>query len=307
MRWLALLSPMIAACVDLPEFPRASLIDRPRVLAIVAEPPEARPGQAVELALLLAGASSAQVSWRACGAFDSFLGGGSQYGEESDEEHCGSDRGETLPDGETTLLSGELTERLFDDLELASAILGSALPAQSVMTIRDQVGLPFLVEATIIADGKMIRAVKRVLISERASAHGNPPPPRFSLAGQEIAALKSRRFACAALDGVTPREPPDRELELIPTLDAEQESWLEPYPVLTSRGELAQRSERALYSWFSTGGRFAEEMTRAPLRNQVWRTPERSGCHGVWLVIRDGHGGTSACGVDVAIGESSCP
>jgi hypothetical protein len=294
------------ACVDLPEFPRPSLIDRPRVLAIVAEPPEAAPGQPVELSLLLAGASSAEITWRACGAFDSFTGGGSQYGDET-EEHCGSERGDVLEPGERTQLPGALTSRLFDDLELAAAILGSALPLATVALIRDEVGLPFVVEATVIADGKLIRAVKRVVISPRERRNTNPPPPRFSLAGQEIAAERADSFRCDPLEGGVARGASASDIELRPLFEGDSEPWIEAYPVLDARGALVRRSERAFYSWFSSAGELAESITTAPLSSQRWTTPPAAGCHALWLVIRDGHGGASACRTEVAIDDAECP
>lgn len=185
MRGLGLLLLICGACVDVPEFARPSLIDRPRVLAIIAEPPEASPGQTVELSLLLAGAEQADITWRACGAFDPVLGGGGQFGVEQDE-HCG-DGGVELEAGKRTRLPGELTTRLFQDLELAATILGSTLPAGTVERVRDEVGLPFIAEATVRADGKLLRAVKRVVISQRPARHANPPAPRFTLAGEALA------------------------------------------------------------------------------------------------------------------------
>jgi hypothetical protein len=302
-----LLAPaLLLGCVDVREFARPSLVDRPRVVAIIAEPPEAAPGEPVALSLLLGGAASAEISWRACGAFDGFMGGGGQYGEDNDE-HCGGMLGEALESGDRTRLPGELTTRLFADLGLAATILGSRLPSGLVAQIRDEVGLPFMAEASVMADGKRIRAVKRVLISERAARHSNPPAPRFALDEQEIVATDADGFRCAVVDGSTPRVPANAEVELRPLFDGELEPWLEPYAVLDTRGERVERTERAFYSWFSDAGQLDEAVTRAPNRVQRWTTPPESACHSLWLVVRDGHGGASACRTEVAVGDAQCP
>ena len=121
---------------------------QPRVLALIADPPGINPGQPVTLSLLVAHADEVSVSWRACGAFDSFVGGGSQYGEE-DDDGCGQGNAVELGTQPTAVLPGALTQNLFDNLELAAVILGAQLPPDTVRNIREQVGLPFLIEAHV--------------------------------------------------------------------------------------------------------------------------------------------------------------
>jgi hypothetical protein len=293
------------ACVELPDFERRSEVTGPRVLALVAEPPEARPGQDVALSLLLVEAQDFTVRWRACAGFDGF--GGAQYETEPDEG-CGGGTALPLGEGATATLSGAVSQALWENLALAEVILGNALPRGTIERVRTSVGLPFLVEADVMADGRRIRAVKRVLISERSDPHVNPPPPRFALGELAISAVPGEPFACAAEGGERPVLAPGEQLELVPEVggDGEQEPWLERYSVLDLRGELTERDEVAFYSWFSTGGRLSEEITKSPLRNELWRTPASAGCHRLWLVVRDGHGGTSACGVDVTVGDADC-
>jgi hypothetical protein len=307
--------------VQLPDFDEPSLVDGPRVLAVVAEPPEVNPGQPVHLSLLLASAAEPDIRWRGCGAFDTFLGG-SQYGDEQSDEGCGGARAVELGAGETAVLPGALTEQLFDSLDLAEAIFGAALPEGAIEHIRDSVGLPFTIEATVRVDGTLIRAVKRVLISARATPHRNPPPPAFNVGNDAVAAVidpdvdpepaseldPSARFTCRAIDGTALRLAPDSEIDLVPFVPdgAEVEPWLERYQVIDMRGELHARDEIAFYSWFATGGELHEGVTKSPLRNEIWRTPRASGCHTLWVVVRDGHGGASACGVAVAVGDRRC-
>ena len=297
---LLLLALVLSACVDLPEFPEASRVASPRVLAVVAEPPEINPGQPVTLSLYTAGATEVAARWAACGAFDSFIGGGSQYGEGEDDEGCGG-RGIALGEGREVTLPPSLSTTLFDNLELATRILGGALPEETVQKIRESVGLPFLIEARVLADGKSIRVVKRVLISERATPNQNPPAPRFAFGETDIGPDPSDPLRCVALRGGRAVAAPDVEVELAPATENGEETWLEPYEVLDARGELQQRTERAFYSWFSTGGEFEQQVTKSPLRNEVWRTPRLPGTYPLWLVVRDGHGGASACQLEVVI------
>ena len=295
-----------SGCIETPDFADPSIVDRPRVLAIVAEPPEANPGVGVQLALLLAGADEHRVSWHACGVFDAF--GGSQYGDNQEDEGCGDKLAFALGDGDHAALPGELTRSLFLDLSLAVAILGADLPEATIDRVRTAVGMPFLVEATIDAGDKHIRAIKRVLISESETPHSNPPPPHFRLGSREVTRDPDAEFGCRAADGGPLAVAKDREVELAPVVPggAEREPWLERYSVLDARGELGGREEKAFYSWFSSGGRFQEGITKAPLRNEIWHTPEQDGCYPLWLVVRDGHGGASACGAQVAVGEAAC-
>jgi hypothetical protein len=295
-----------AACIDIPDFADPSLIDRPRVLALVAEPPEVNPGDPVQLSLLVAGAERYDVSWRACGAFDSFLGGGVQYGDEQGDEGCRGTLAVELGAGERAELPGEATQALWGSLELAEEIVGGALPEDTLDRIREDVGLPFTVEATVRFEGRMIRAVKRVLISARETPHSNPPPPAFALDETEVAAASGADFVCASAEGGPVPLDADVDVELAPIVEGGEEPWLERYEVLDLRGELRSRTETAFYSWFATGGELSEGVTKSPLRNEIWHTPAGPGCHTLWLVVRDGHGGSSACAVDVAVDGAGC-
>jgi hypothetical protein len=117
-------------------------------------------------------------------------------------------------------------------------------------------------------------------------------------------------FTCASDDGEPVTAAPGARIELAPFAAAEpdsdaglrdEEPWLETYDILNARGELKERKERAFYAWYTTGGSLAAGSTKSPLRNNVWRTPLEPGDYPLWLIVRDGHGGTSACELTVAI------
>ncbi|MDD9941838.1 MAG: hypothetical protein OXU20_12410 [Myxococcales bacterium] len=299
-------------CVSTPEFDRVSIVDRPRVLAIVAEPPGVVPGQGSELSLLMAGFDGLdhRISWSVCAAFFTDIRG-SQYGAEPSDQGCSSDMAVEISTGPRATLPGAFTEALFDNLDLAAAALGSILPRDTVELVRREVGLPLLVEARIeyrdpSGSEQTYRAVKRVLVN-RTRRFENPPPPRFAIDGTSLVPTATDMpglFACAPEDGEPLEFSPAREVELAPIIDGgadAEESWLEDYVTLDARGDLQPRTERAFYSWFGTGGEFAQEVTRSPLRNELWTLPGEPGRHDLWLVVRDGHGGTSACHTSIRV------
>lgn len=295
------LAALLSSCLELPDFESGSLIKGPRVLAVVAEPPEIRPGETLALSILIAGAedpSEAEITWRACGSFDGFFGGGGQYGEEQADEGCGGDLAFELGTGPTAQLPGLLTADLFDNLEVIAMTLGSDLPEGIVEQIRSSVGIAFLVEATVQIEGKLIRATKRVLLSESETPHSNPPPPRFAFGmDQQITTLPGDPLRCVREDGEPVTANPGASVELAPP----EEDWLETYDIINARGELRSRDERAFYAWYTTDGELDSSSTKSPLRNNLWRTPREPGEYPLWLIVRDGHGGTSACELTVSV------
>jgi hypothetical protein len=295
------LAVLLTGCLDLPDFESASIVTGPRVLAVIAEPPEIRPGETLELSIMIAGVEDegeTEITWRACGSFDGFGGGDAQYGEAQPDEGCGgTSLAFDLGEGPTAQLPGVLTTDLFDNLEVIAMTLGTDLPEGIVEQIRSSVGIAFLVEATVRTEGKLVRATKRVLISESPTPHTNPPTPQFMFGAQSIVTDPERPLVCIREDGEPVTAEPGESVELAP----EEEEWFETYNILNARGELQEREERAFYAWYATAGDLDSGSTKSPLRNNVWRTPVMRGDYPLWLIIRDGHGGTSACELTVVI------
>jgi hypothetical protein len=309
------LAALLGGCLELPDFESGSIVKGPRVLAVVAEPPEIRPGETLDLSILIAGVedpSQTEITWRACGSFDGFFGGGgAQYGEEQADEGCGAGLAFELGEGPTAQLPGVLTASLFDNLDVIAMTLGSDLPEGIIDEIRSSVGIAFLVEATVRTEGKLIRATKRVLLSENDDPHTNPPPPQLMFArDQPVIAQPDEPLRCAGEGGEPVTAEPGVAVELAPFMGAlvagedgapDEEPWLETYNILNARGELRERQERAFYAWYATAGELESGSTKSPLRNNVWRTPSEPGDYPLWLIIRDGHGGTSACQLTVTV------
>jgi len=287
---------LLCACINLDDFPSESSITAPRVLTVVTDPPEVTPGSALSVSALVVDADDVEIEYRICGTFDGPFGG-AQFGERDDED-CG-DRALIRGSGPTWTVPAEALQAFWDNADLAETILGGTLSAETIDAIRNSVGVPLLIEITVQADGRELRATKRVLLSENPTPHTNPPPPQFEFGGREVKADPNEPWTCAAVRPLIAK--PGAKIELAPAVTDGTEAWVEPYRVINARGEVEERTERAFYSWFATGGNFESHLTRAPLRNQVWTAPEKSGRFSLWLVVRDGHGGASACGFDVRV------
>lgn len=296
---------LLGACNNLPKLPSPSLVDGPRVLAIIAEPPEVRPGDDATLSVLLAGFDDEVpvLHWSACASFASTERNG-QYGDLPKSQGCGGGLALDLGEGPSAVLPGEVTDALFDNLELAGEVLGVKLPEETVSQLRDDVGLPLSIELDTEAGGDQLRAIKRVLVSERPEPHTNPPPPRFSLGEAPIVIDPADPLRCVTESGEPAQVELDTKLELAPFVEGEMEPWIETYNVIDVYGQLTERDEVPSYAWFTSAGKLAESVTRAPLRNQIWHTPEVPICARLWLVVRDGHGGTSGCALSVQVGDA---
>lgn len=278
------------------DFESPSRVSSPRMLALIVEPPDAQPGEDVTFRPLLANPGAAPLNL----AFSVNLstatlaaGAGQALGEP----------GESIPllwDGETALLEGTETARAVEALlaQIRDAPVGT--PQRVVRQVFEQVGLPVMVEFELRdPDGAIVlEGFKRFFLSSRAERTTNPPPPRFAIAGRWVRASEEDPLACAP-----EAEPPEVSAAAVIPLapDEDDEAWLEAYPALDLAGDLIEKRESAFYSWFSTAGDFAFAVTRPPERQVQWIAPDAPGDYPLWLVVRDGHLGTSACRATVQV------
>ncbi len=290
----------------------SEIVKTPRVLAVVAEPPESAPGTDIAVDAMISVPAEAPrplaLRWRACLDAASVLRDTGLPVEVPGRPEC---QEATLAEGVSFVVEGARTRALFDALASFAPLLGAR--AALLDLVLSTVGVAFEVELEVLdATGRVrVSAYKRVALTGRASPTTNPPPPRFRL-DDALEIVPDGRFTCRAADGRTPRLRAGAEVPLEPLLpdgsgfgDGDsamaREPWLETFPVFDYTGGLTQGEEGAYYAWFATGGRLGEAITARPERGTRWTTPEEPGPASLWLVVRDGHLGTSACRLDVTL------
>ncbi|AKF09915.1 hypothetical protein [Sandaracinus amylolyticus] len=298
---LALLATACTESLDSP-----TIVRTPRILAIAGEPPEAAPGEdllvdamisipedvARPLALRWLSCIDAQEVLRASGFREIELPGTPECDEQM------------LPEGEPYVVRGERTAELVDTLRALAAAGGFDLT--TFETLLATTGLAFFVDVQVLdANGEVVVAgFKRVAMTTRETPTTNPPPPTFLFGTTMITGTGDPfDFTCAAADGVVPTVEPGAEIELVPVLPPglDEEPWLETFPIFDFTGGLATARENAYYTWLATAGGISEFTTRPPERASEWTAPDEEGPQALWLVVRDGHLGASACRLDVVV------
>lgn len=289
---------LLAGCID--DLDPKTLIVAPRVVEVVAEPPEVRPGQASTLSVFLAGTrGEARYRWSVCPVTDLGAIGDANNASLSD---CFRDGAALLPLSTGAQATFVLPEPLLARVTEAAARFGAALPPGVIETFLRDVGLAVPVVVEIEVDGRTLRAVKRVVVSQSASPNTNPPPPRVRMNDRWVSVPRDAtdRRRCVPEDGDALRFSPGQRVTLTPD---PEEPWLQAYTVLTADGRFERRDEQAFYSWYATGGSL-RGLTRSPLRDNEWTAPETSPTtrdQSLWVLVRDGHGGASGCRIDLRV------
>ena len=326
---LALLAIGTVGCLD-DTLERRSIVAQWRILAIVAEGPVARFGEDVRFEALvvdpegeraLHGVDGVEYRWGLCVRPERVPGlSGLQYDPEVPSQACGaSELPEELRarleeilvtnDDGSFLVPGLLTGALLD--ALPAVVDATGFPPELIESLLATTGIPIVVDLRVSRNSEeVIVGFKRFLLTTAGGPLGqNPPPPRFRIcpdretcraaptaADQWISGVDGESFRCAPETGATPVVEAGAELILDP------EHGVVPV-VLASSGEpvLLDVEESAYYSWFSTDGAFDQEITRSPVEQEIWRTPREPGTYPLWLAVRDGHGGTSACRAEIEV------
>lgn len=285
---------LLAGCID--DLDPKQIITAARVVEVIAEPPEVRPGEPSTLSVILAGAEgAASYRWSLCPVTDlGELGSGAS----SSTADCFTDGAALLPlssDAQATL---RVPESVITQATEAARRFEGALPPGVLDTYLRDVGIALSVVLEVRVDGRTLRALKRVVVSLNPTPNRNPPPPRVRFGARWVSADATRPGLCVAEDGAPLTFGPGETVTLTPDPD---EGWAERYTVLTADGRFSVREEQAYYSWYATGGSL-NGLTRSPLRDNEWTLPSRAGArsqHSLWILLRDGHGGASGCRVDV--------
>jgi len=300
-----------------------SLVKTTRVLAMVTEPPSAPPGADVVIRALVVdpAARPLELSFTACvgdglGEFGRRGGGGggggplsdgnAQYGVDRQSEGCveGAPGVVALPTGDdgSARVPGAFTRALYDDLDALVRTYGDLVDPDTLRRIVQTSGLPLTVGLRVRSEGReLVRAFKRILVFEGEPQNTNPPAPRFALGETWLSGRGVEEpFSCLPESGDGPVVAPGETVTA--TTDPSDLEWQQTYRVIEVTGEVADRQEGSFYSWFSTAGRFENNDTSAPDEpDNTWTAPAEAGAFPLWVVVRDGHGGTSACRADVDV------
>jgi hypothetical protein len=273
----------------LPEFDsRSSIIEERRVLAVLAEPPEARPGARVRYEALAVGPEGRdlqpRIVWTHCATpkppIDNNAVAGACYEEPGDllEQQQGTGAAGTLP--------------------MAGCARFGPDPPPGEARPRDPDGTGGFYQPVILhADARSSVHLERLLCNAR-----NAPA---DVARELAASYVPNQNPMAPVLGL-PNESSDLDpigiergaaLEL--TLhwrasDVETFVWLDPDGAI-----LRPRRESLLISWFATAGTFETdrsavvETDERTSQTNRWTAPEQPGRVVFWAVLRDSRGGTA--------------
>jgi hypothetical protein len=257
------------------ELDSATLIDRVRILAIQAEPPEARPGDEVHFSALIADPNDEvdTVVWLACPPDEA---GG--FGCAVDLSSLGDS-----PTPEELAAAGVIgfepgfppvyvpPADLLDDLPEAERAEGLSVTVQIAAfpsTAVTDSGTTFFDDVEV--------AYKRLVVSEATTPNHNPVIGAFTVDGFAV--------------------PPDSTAEV----DAGQayelgisltDASLEHYTYVDRDGVAEDRVEEPYATWACTGGEVTEGITLFPYTQSTWVSPTDVSDVTCWSVVRDRRGG----------------
>lgn len=234
--------------------PDRALVQELRILAVKAEPPEAPPGTVVTMSALIADPTGAGRALRRTWAICT--------PNDSGVGSCGD------PTRVTLLGTGETASWTIPQSALAGLSFDEAVQGRDVYLV-----LAVQPEDAAGADAPHDEAFKRIRVSTNPSPNHNP------------------RIASLAVDGGAAAVPAGTSLPVVVTAsNGAAESWSEP------NGTSGVEDVR--FTWSISAGSVADDVSyaipaTAPVDNR-WKLPSSSagGDATLWVVLRDGRGGT---------------
>lgn len=274
---------LLAACViGGDKYPRPGdleddwFVDRPRLLAISAEPPEVKPGDLVNFSALIADPMNelALQVWTVCPP------------EVANDQGCSLD---------FSALAGEPTAEELAALGVI-AIQPPMLPiwvpgpelldgltpearAEGVYATVQVAAFPSsaLEDPENIDFGVVEVGYKRLVVSDAATPNHNPALAGFTVDDNPI-----------PVDAVVELAPGQR---YVLTAEIAPES-IEDYTYVNLSGVAEGRTEDPYALWYASGGSLAQSITLHPTHDVSWTSPPDAGASGWWwVVVRDRRGG----------------
>jgi hypothetical protein len=298
MKHLPLIAALLVGCTG--SLPQPQIVITPRVLAIVADPPEAAPGTDIDLHVVAFDPEGRTLSyrWTLCITIADLLSS-ANIPIELPEDRC-VDLPSTTADA---VVPGIATQAVVDQLMMAAEVGG--FDVSFLLAVLDTAGFSFEVDVEVIdeATGEvLLTAYKRVAITRRASPTTNPPVIDY-LVGETAVSMPIEGWTGSGDECVVWGEPivvaPEAEVVIAPQGDPEE--WIETFPIIGYDGSVTEGRENAYYSFYATRGELSTETTRLPDRDATFTAPEEPGPVRLWLVVRDGHLGTRACTFELTV------
>jgi hypothetical protein len=295
-----ILAALVSGC--LPSFGEpASLVDGDRILAVRADPPEVRPGNAATFTALVVGTGGTQampdLSWALCTAPKPL-----------DENNIVS--GDCLGGGDSVMSVGDGPSVSALVPADARALFGPDPPPQVMgmppLRPRDPDVTGGYYQPLRLAEGTLTGfALERITCD-------------LALAGADLAVQYGMTYKANQNPQLTPLsatvDGAAVALDMLPagkSIDFHV-GWpaasVESFPVydLTAAALVTQR-ESMRVSWFATGGAFAHEVTgttatdTATTTDDAWTAPATAGVVHLWVVLRDSRGGVDFAGYDLVV------
>lgn len=280
-----------------PPFASPAIVDYPRVLAVVANEPTVEPGATVALVPIVGGArAEGTFAWSLCVRPELASTGLplSSFGAFESERGCDTNGALAIaPPSTERSPTFTVARDLFTNDAALRVAFGAQLSTETLRSLAERAGVAAVASVAWTVDGVTAHAFKRVLV-RRGERNTNPTPPSIRIAGRTVRASATRvDERCEADDGMGPiRVALGARILMEPSTD---ESWVEEFTFLDANGALVSQSEGSFRNWFSTSGQWDFGRSRAPDLNPTWVAPKTAGDATLWLVLRDGHGGTSVC------------
>jgi hypothetical protein len=310
---------LLSGCLAI-DFDPPQVVSGPRILAIDSTPPESAVGEDVVFEALvvdengtnLAEDPDVELRFMVCLSVASIFSAAGLGSSVDLDDNCGEggedlvrlEQGGDLPAGAARFRGAAV-------LELIAELMGGGgggpppgVDPELLATLAAiiEVGVPLRMRLEVWRDGEeILTGFKRFAITTRQMPTTNPPPPRFAVDGVWLTARGDDPRRCVPEEeGEIPVVAAGAE-EVPFAPEENDEDWLEEYPVIDLEGNVLVYEEGAYYSWFSTQGQFASDITNRPDRDNTWLAPEEPGTYPMWLVVRDGHLGMSWCRADIQV------
>lgn len=252
-------------------------VDKLRILAIQAQPPEIKPGEQASFAALLIDpeASIETTIWAQCSASEA-----SSFGCPFDPTALdGADDPETLAAAGIIGIEPFLPPVYEAPLDILAGRQGRDL-LEGVNVTVNALALPAESAETEEFDFNAVEsAFKRFVVSEAETPNRNPSITALEVDGEPT----------------DPESPilvePGQEIEVSPIL---AEDAIETYAYLNFDGEREERVEEPFALWYTSDGNMVEDTTLHPFLPATWIAPSEPGLSGtIWVVLKDRRGGVT--------------